>query len=266
MFLIDDSAPTSVTHPTNFGRGYDESQVRPVNLPAMPFGDAPGQIKLIPRSDWSAIIKERKARKAGLKFLRKRAANGQQMPTLDQNGQGYCWAYSVARCIQYCRAYANLPYQRLSAHAVACKVKNFRDEGGWCGLSAEYARQHGYPSIATWPEKSMSRSNDRPEVWEEAKQNIITEGYYDLSLPVYNQNMMEEQIMTCLLNDIPVAADFSWWGHSVGLIDADEIESGNFTYEGDNSWTDGWGEQGSFSLAGSKKKTMGAVAIAGIRL
>jgi len=260
MFIINDSTKSDLIYPKMFGRGYDQSQVTSTGLKSI-FGDAPDQLKVIPRHEWSARIKEMEGTQSSLADIRKYAANGQQMPTLDQNGQGYCWAYSVTRAVMYQRAIMNQPYKRLSAHAVACMVKGFRDEGGWCGLSLEFIRRRGVPSVDVWPEKSMNRANDKPAVWENAAENIITEGWYDANVAVYDQQLSFDQMFTLLLLRIPVAADFNWWGHSVNLHTPREVEPGSFCPEGDNSWTDGWGELGSFVLQGQKAIPDGAVAI-----
>jgi len=263
MYIINDSTPNSVLFPGSFGRGYDPTQV-PVDSGIRPlFGDAPDQLKVIPRSEWLPRTKEMHESKSTLRHLREIAANGSQMPTLDQNGQGYCWAYSVTRCVMYQRALMNQPYKRLSAHAVACMVKGFRDEGGWCGLSLEFIRERGVPTVEAWAEKSMSRSNDKPATWENAAQNRITEGWYDVTKKAYDQALSYDQFMTCLLLRIPVAADFNHWSHSV-CMHTPVILDGEVWPEGGNSWTDGWGEQGRFVLQGQKAIPDGAVAITGV--
>lgn len=45
---------------------------------------------LIPRSEWSARIKEMEETKSRLSDLRRSANNGGPIPSLDQNGRGYC--------------------------------------------------------------------------------------------------------------------------------------------------------------------------------
>lgn len=107
-------------------------------------------------------------------------------------------------------------------------------------------------------------SNDRYEVWENAKGNRITEDWIDVAKAVYDQNLTVDQIATCLLLDIPVAADFDWWSHSVCLTELVEVESGSFGFRIDNSWTDNWEDMGTSILRGSKMVPMGAVAIRSI--
>ena len=216
---------------------------------------------LIPRSDWSAIIKEMEETKSRLSDVRRIAGpNGTRYPSLGQNGQGFCWAYSTGAAITILRAKANLPYKRLSPHGVACKIKGFRDEGGWGALSLEFAIKNGYPTVEDWPEKSMSRQYDNPTTWANAEANKITEQWMDVEPPVYDRDLTFEQVMTCLLSRIPVVGDFNWWGHSVCLLDPVEVEPASFGVRIINSWTDNWGDKGESVLRGSKAIPDGATA------
>jgi hypothetical protein len=246
-------------------------------------------IKLIDRADFPAIIKDKEDQKSRLSDIRLYAAPGQQsIPSLDQNGQGYCWAYSTGSAITLLRAVSHLPYVRLSPHAVACKIKNFRDEGGWGPLSLQFAMDTGYPTVEVWPEKSMSRSNDKPEVWANAALHKVTEAWVDLATDIYDRNLTFDQVITLLLNDRPVVVDFNWWSHSVCAMDAvngaaqwglyraesgklpdrkafdlvwgmeDPVTAG-FGIRIWNSWTDSWSDKGTGILTGSKAVPNGAV-------
>src|SRR5262245_11183935 len=159
MFIINDTTPNDIIEPANFGRGYDPSQVVK-GMFAPPSG-----MPLIPQSEWLPRIRDRKKYKMGLRDLFKANKVG---TVKDQDGQGYCWAYSTTRTTEYVRAVLGLDYVPLSAHSVGCKVKNFHDEGGWCGLSAQFIRQNGIVPESLWPAKSMNRKYDTPENWAEA--------------------------------------------------------------------------------------------------
>jgi hypothetical protein len=250
QFIIDESTSPDVTHSPGMGRGYDPSQVIPMMFAS------PTEIPLIPESEWIPRIRDRKKYKTGLRDLFKAKKIG---PVKDQNGQGFCWAYSVTRTVEYIRAIQNQDYTALSAHSVACKVKGFRDEGGWCGLSAQFIRASGVVPESLWPAKSMSRSYDTPENWKAAEQYRITEDFVDLASPVYDQNLTWNQVVSCLLQNIPCALDFNWWGHSVAIIDVDEVD-GEVCPDGDNSWTPGWGDNGTFRLQGKRRFPDSAVA------
>jgi hypothetical protein len=263
-FIIDDGTPDGdllapVVDGEHKARGYDPSFIDPVIKAE--FRAMPSEIQVIPRSEWSARCKEQAEQKSSLYHLKMTTmADGKPHPSLDQNGQGYCWYYSLAASGMYARAAAHLPYVRFSPHAGACKVKNFRDQGGGGGLSAKHAREFGLVPEAFWPQKSMSRSHDTPATWAAAAKYKITEDYVDLTKNVYDQNLTVDQVATCLLLNIPVVLDFNWWGHSVCGIQWCEVEPGSFGPRIDNSWTPNWGEDGTSILRGGKGVPDGAVA------
>jgi hypothetical protein len=240
--VITDSTPNDVLFPPGFGHGYD-----PLQKAAHPseFAAPPSEMKLIPRSEWDARIAEQDATESSLEHIRLRGGpNGGMIPSLDQNGQGFCWMYSVTMSVMMERAAAGQPCVRLSAHAGACKVKSFRDEGGWCGLGAKWVRENGQPPVSLWAEKSMSREYDTAETWKEAAKYKITEDWVDLGKQVYDQNLTADQIATCLLLNIPVAIDYDEWGHSICAIRWVKIEGGSYGPKILNSWTDQWGDRG----------------------
>jgi C1A family cysteine protease len=261
--IIHDTTSNDILFPKGFGRGAEPCDYtkNPPTLRALP-----KDMVLIPRSEWDARIKEQEERQSSLEHIRMTGANGSMIPSLDQNGQGYCWAYSVTGSIMMARARDNQPYTRLSAHGVACKVKGFKDEGGWCGLSAEFIRKNGVPSVQAWPEKSMARTNDNAATWEDAKKYIITEDWVDLNAGhVADQNLTIDQIATLLLTNNPLALDFAWWGHSVCGIRWCKIEAGSYGPKILNSWTDQWEDNGMSILQGEKAKPMGAVGTVTVR-
>lgn len=214
----------------------------------------------IPRSEWSARIKEMEETKSRLSDLRNIGDNGRRIQSLDQNGQGYCWAYSTTAAIMLLRLKQGLPYVRLSAHAVGCMVKGYRDQGGWSAQSLDFIRDRGVPSVQHWAEKSMSRANDKPETWQNAARHRPTEGFVELSAPVYDRDLTFDQVMTCLLDRIPVPVDLMWWGHAVCAVDPVEVERGSFGIRIWNSWRDSWGEFGMGVIRGSKAIPDNAVA------
>ena len=282
-FIIGDDTPHHATPPAGQGTGNipRDYSVKPVGC----YGAAPLTIPLIPRDQWADRIKNMAATKSFVSNIRRTAGpNGGPIPSLDQNGQGFCWAYSFTGCATLSRAIMNQPYVRLSGHMLACIIKGYRDEGGWCGLSLETAMKIGIASVATWPEKSMSRSNDTPAMRAEALLHKPTEAWADLAASVYDRNFTEDQAMTLLLSRVPIQGDLNWWGHSTcimdpvlvsedkGLLATDfgsldlhkdedyKVFASAFGKRGINSWTDSWGDLGEFVLTGSKAKLDGGVA------
>lgn len=209
-------------------------------------------IPLIPESEWADRLKERTENKAQLSDIRNAGMNGQPIPSTNQGSMGYCWAHSSTSAALICRALANEPYADLSAYAVACMIKGFRDEGGWGAESLEWIAQHGIPTSEFWKQQSMSRSNDNPKTWENAALHKFTE-WMDL-----DPQDMKRQLVTCMLLGIPVVTDLNWWGHSILTLDLVSISP--FTTRIWNSWGDSWSDNGTGLLQGSKAIPDGAIA------
>jgi hypothetical protein len=265
VFIIDEYSNSDLLYPkvngSRVGTGFDESQVEHDKFRPL-FGDAPDQLKVIPRSEWDARFDEQERLKSSLWHLRQYCGpNGGQMPTLDQNGQGFCWNYSPTRAAMYLRALMGLPYVRLSGHANACMIKGFRDEGGWNGLGADRLKSHGCPSVEFWKEKSMSRDNDNPQTWENAAGHKVTEEWMQITGHVADRMLSEEQLATCLFLNIPCPIDIPAWGHSICAIRWVRTERGAWGPGIDNSWTDQWGEMGYGVLQGNMAKWMSAVGL-----
>lgn len=249
--IIDDATSNDLLFPADKGRGHDPSQVvRGMFAP-------PSEMKLIPRSEWSARIKEQERLKSRISDVLLAAG----IPSMDQGRVGYCWGHSTVGCVQAVRALNNLPTVPLSAYAVCAIIKGGRDEGGWCGLSAKFLREVGVPSQALWPQGNRSLSLDTPQMRENAALHKVTEEWTDMAAAVYDQNLTFDQLATCLLTNTPCAVDFNWWAHSVKACDLVEVEPGSFGIRIRNSWSDAWGEKGFGILRGQKAIPDGALAI-----
>lgn len=258
--LIDDS--TDLGHPdvTAGFRGLIPRDY--ATHPQGCYSSAPAAVDmpLIPRAEWRERIRHMEGTKSRLSDMRMTGMFGQMIPSRDQNGKGYCWAHSTVSAMMLLRARDNQPYADLSAYAIACIIKNFRDEGGWGALSLDFATQRGCPTSQFWPQQSMSRVNDNNSTWANAALHRTVEGWVDLNAAVYDRDLTFDQVMTCLLLRIPVVVDFNWWGHSVCAADPVETSPGQFGIRIWNSWGDSWSDKGMGVLSGSRAIPDGAVA------
>lgn len=218
----------------------------------------PSELQVIPRSEWSARIKEQEEKKSRISDI----LLEQNIPSMDQGQNGYCWSHSTVGCVQAVRALNNQPYVPLSAYMVAAIIKKGKNEGGWCGLSAKFLREVGVCSQAIWPQGNRDYQRlDTPACRSNAALHKVTEEWVDLTASVYDQNLTFDLVATCLLSNIPVAGDFNHWSHSVLLCDLVEVEANSFGVRLRNSWTDSWGHKGFGILQGQKAITDGAIAI-----
>lgn len=211
----------------------------------------PFDLPLIPENEWQGRLAAQIAAKAQLSNIRNAGNNGSPIPSRDQNGKGYCWAHSGVSAQLLVRAINNEPYADLSAYAIACIIKGYRDEGGWGSEGIEWQAENGCPTSATWPQQSMNRSNDTAAMRADAKLHRFTE-WMDL-----DPGQMKAQLVTCLLLGIPVVSDFNWWSHSVCTIDL--VSLNPFRTRIWNSWGDSWSENGTGILEGNRAIPDGAL-------
>lgn len=220
--------------PRNYGShpvGYLGEMARPFNMPIIPTGERQARL--------DALI----AAKAQLSNRRMKGNNGQPIPSRDQNGKGYCWAHSSVSAMLAARAMMGEPYADLSAYAVACIIKGYRDEGGWGAESLEFIAERGVPTAQFWPQQSMSRTNDNTNTWANAALHKYTDWMDGTPRSV-------DQLVTCLLNNIPVVCDFNWWSHSVCALDLVSLSPLRIRIW--NSWGDSWSDNGMGILEGNK--------------
>lgn len=170
---------------------------------------------------------------------------------------GNCWAHSTVSAALLARAKANEPYADLSAYAIACIIKRFRDEGGWNAESVQFLAERGCPTSEFWPQRSVDKSNDNPKTWANAKEHIALE-WMDL-----DPRQMWPQLVTALLSGFSLAGDFNWWGHSVGISDLVALSPRKIRIW--NSWGDSWSANGMGVLEGSKALPDAAIAVRAVR-
>jgi hypothetical protein len=217
------------------------------------------KMPLIPWEEVPERIKEMERTKSRISDIYETGDNGKSIPSLDQNGQGFCWFYSGTACVQAARAIAGMPYVPLSAHSGACKIFNFQDRGAWSCLGLDFIRDNGIVPQSLWPAKSMSRQYDTAENWAAAARFKMTEGWTDLAPRAYDRDISAQQIVTALLSRLPCAVDYNHMGHAMMVTDVvDAFPNRRFNdpmrygVRHKNSWTDRYGIRGWGVFTGSK--------------
>lgn len=248
-------------HPKGQEKGYVE---RDYNLYPEPMFQAPSEMELIPESEYDARYDEQEANQSSLEHIYLSGPNGgPAFVNLDQNGDGYCWSYSTGHSIMIDRLAQNLPPVRLNPHGPAAIIKHGANQGGWCGESAQFGRENGYPVEGTapgqWPKWSRDyRKYDTPECRAQMALHKIVEDWVDLTRQVYDQNLTERQCATCGFNNIPGPRDYNFWSHSVCGLRWVRVERGYWGQLILNSWYQ-WGRFGLAVLTGSKRTCNGGL-------
>lgn len=221
----------------------------------------PSEMDVYPESELYDRAKQAWDNEQTLYHLWQIANNGRLPANLYQNGHGLCWSHSSTNGVMVARCAAGMPYKPLSAYMVACLANGYRDQGGWCGQSAKLIHDVGVCEQRLWAQQSFSRSNDTPEMRENAAKHKIQEEWRDLTRPIHGQRMTWQQLATALLNGQPAACDFMWWRHSVCALALVPQSNGNLDLLILNSWGSNWGDRGFGTLSGSRKVPDGAIAI-----
>lgn len=239
-------------------RDYDED-------PEMMFAQ-PSEMQLIPESEWDARFDEQEEQQSSLEHIYLSGPNGTPaFPALNQQSDGYCWFYSTGQTMMLDRLRRNLPMVRFNPHSGAAIIKKGRNEGGWCGLSAEFATEHGIAvegnGPGQWPANSRDLRYDTPALRAEMAKYKIEEQWTDLTKQVYDRNLTMAQVATCGFNNIPGPRDYYWWSHSVTALRWVRVERGSWGQLILNSWGPGWGRHGLSVLRGSKAVCNGGLAI-----
>lgn len=259
LVISDDNFLQFTDPEANAARGFG---LQPRDYRADPFGShavaEPYNLNEIPQDQWSARIKADEQARSRLSDIWAVADNGKPGQVLDQGQSNFCWAHSTTHANMFLRARMGEPYIPLSAFAVACIIKGYRNEGGWCQQSLEFFADKGCPSQQYWPQGSMSSSNDNSLTWANAVLHKTTKWF---DVPSRNFGI----VASLLLRKIPVVLDLNWWGHSVCAIDLVEITPNKFGVRIINSWGKQWGEGGFGILTESRGTPDNSVAPYAVR-
>lgn len=201
----------------------------------------------IPRAQWPALIK------AGQGSFLSDLVKQQGIPSKDQNGLSLCWSYGSTGCVEVRRATMGLPYKDLSAESVAGPCTGWRNQGGYASEAFNQIEKAGICE-ASFMDKPHSLSPSRWKAgWQENAKLHETVQWYEIGKSF-------DEVITCLLNRIPVAAGLDWWGHLVMFLDPVLLPDGSVGVLFRNSWGDSYGDHGFAVLTERKATPDGAAA------
>jgi hypothetical protein len=249
------------------------------DLKAFPMGAfAPvANIPLVDMKDLPDRIREQEEKQTSLRHMILRGNYGQPIPSLDQNDPkyfnsrnprwGYCWAHGPVGATEALRARFGEPFVRLSAFGLAYTIKNGEDLGGWAALAMDKLIRDGVGPEELWPRFEQKMRHPGDLFWVKAQEYKVTDGWVELESPVYDRDLSWHQILSLLINRVPVCKDHNWWGHSVygcAVWDAypnkDPKDPSRYGTWDRNSWGDQYGDRGFYKLKDTKARPDNAVA------
>ena len=167
---------------------------------------------LVPRTEWTKRIQD------GQGTFLSDLVKQKGIKALDQNGLGFCWVYGSTRTAQLWRVLGAMPWLDLSPESVGGPLTHWRNEGGYASEAFDQLEHYG-ACQTSYMNKPWSL---QPRLWkagwqQDALQHELPD-WYDLedtaASPIF------DEVISCLLNRVPVAAGLGWWGHLVCFLDA----------------------------------------------
>jgi len=244
--IVDENFRIDPLLDNTFGRGLflrDYSESPFASGPTKPF-----DLQIIDPSEWKDRIREKDEKKTRNSDL----ADQVGLKCKNQSNTNYCWINAPVYCYESARVQAGLPLVYFSPASVGGPIKNYRNVGGWGSQGLEYMVAHGVVPESLWPANAISRQYYDETLEVRAKHKVSE--FYDLEPRNW------EQLITCLLLNIPVAIGLNWWSHEVTAVDAVLMSNGDIGVRIRNSWGMEWGDDGYSVLVKSKANPDDAVA------
>lgn len=192
------------------------------------------QIPLIPRENWSALIKLQKLKK-------RRISDFQNFKPHDQNGLPTCWANGPAHAFTTMRVIQGLPLVYMSACSAAVPISGGHS-GGNEADAGDLSVSRGWASQDVWSNNDTSRSLDSNAAVIESRKHHTAPLILDLG-----SNF--DAYATAALLELPFAVAFNWWSHVISGGDLVELSSGKFGITFRNNWN-GWGDKNDLGFDG----------------
>ena len=236
-FNVDD--PALHPDPTKFSKGYMARNYDACPEGSLAFASPFPDDQLVPMSEVLDRIREKEKYEATpIHTHRRLVERGKVSPVLNQNGIGYCHAFSPTVMIRMLRAMQNLEDVELSASSIGGPVTNFTNSGAYIFNDLQHIARYGvcpvnYGGEVIYP-MTTTKNHWTPTAKQLASKSICEE-YWE------GTNRNDHQALSCLLTDKPVCGGWNWWGHAVTLFWVTYHEaSRTLYYIGENSWSETW--------------------------
>lgn len=189
-------------------------------------------VPVIPRSEWSARLKEMQERKLLISQM-------QNWDPDDQDGYPICWAAGTCAAFSTARVLQGNKYVRISGMSVAVPISGGHS-GGYEGDAVEYLTKTGGASVDVWPYDDPGRYDSKPEVQASRQLHLALESYECSNF---------DEFATAWLLRFPCTVSWNFWSHVTMGCDLVEVEPGSWGVRIRNNWGD-WEAKNEFGFSG----------------
>jgi hypothetical protein len=202
-------------------------------------------IPTIPRDEWQKLIAEKDTNQSWLRNINDLMG----VRCKDQNGLGYCHAYGTVSAGETATAVAGEPYEERAPESIGGVVTNWRNDGAYPEDDLEVLCKRGACRQIYLDKANSIKHNKWHSGWEEDALSWTAIEVFDL-----NPSNIFNELMTCILLNIPTSVWYNWWGHHVqGPLQA-KYEDGKYWLLNRNSWGRDYGDNGYFWMSEGRGK------------
>lgn len=205
---------------------------------------------IIDPSEYKERIKEKDAKKNWVSNL----CDNVGSIVKNQASTPFCWINAGCRCMEIARVVQGEPQVVLSPASAGAPITGFVARGGYGTEGVQWLSEHGACPVENWPANAIQR-----KYYTEENKAIALKYRIDSWWDLHQGNTNE--LASCLLRDIPVAAGLGWWSHEITFTFLAIAANGDVVFGFDNSWGTSWGDNGRGILVQSKARFDDANAI-----
>jgi hypothetical protein len=212
--------------------------------PRKMYGKRPSP-ELIPRNEWIPRIQAMQDNLLTDLLMKN------NVKAMDQDGLGYCWVYGSTFAEMVRRLLHGLPWKDLAPESVGGPLTNWRNEGGYAAEAFGGLETAGACEASFLDKPNSLHYRNWKEGWQENALNYRVQDWYDLET---SDNLEPpatcfDEVITCLLMKLPVAAGLDWWGHLICFLDPVILPDGTVGVRFINSWGVDWPTPGANGYA-----------------
>lgn len=204
--LNDFGGPGALPRETLYGS--DEA----ISRGLIPFEETP--LKPIPKNSWKEVIDYCHERQIFPLYHQEAAG---LLKDWNQDGLGYCWAWSLTAAVMGCRELEGQERVLLAPVSLGFSV-NWKNEGNTLDKAIKDAAERGIAPQEYVPGTWNRNYNTYKEGWQEAAKKFRPLEWWDIDTYRGNTDNIIGQCLAVLATGRPLYVAYMWWAHAVECV------------------------------------------------